>query len=717
LIVEAAQEADALASVSVDMPEEYQITIPKSVTLDGSTKSGTYTVMVSGDLSGEEILSVTPDKTVSMSREDGASVSGTIVQSKTKWTSEAVGNSGKGTISVSGLSAGEWEGSFDFTVSMLDKESFEETITYTDFTLTADNYYMAGITRSGDVVIPETFEYDGKYYKITEIGDFCFYSCSSITSVVIPDSVTKIGIYAFWSSAIRSLSLGSFVNSIGNYAFGRCYKLTQLNIPVSVTSISSTAFNYCSSLESITVTEGNSVYTSDGSNAIINKTTNTLVAGCKNTVIPEYVTCIGAYAFFGQTALTTIRIPDSVTKIGSYAFRECSGLLSVYIPSGVTTISGDVFYDNNNGLLVFCGASEKQNGWGSNWNRRSSGNYYSVTYGITREKYEESIPFELTKDNYEMAGTERSGDVVIPEMFEYNGLKYKVVSIGANAFYDCSDMTSIQIPDSVTKIGANAFYGCSGLESIEIPASVLSIDTTSFNGTNFQTMSVAEENTVYDSRDNCNAIIITKSNTLLHGCANTLIPDSVTSIGSCAFGGCKGLTNIVIPEGVTSIGGAAFSGCIGLTTVTIPEGVKSITNETFYRCTGLESINIPDTVTSIGYYAFRGCSSLTSIDIPEDVTYIGYHAFYDCTSLTSITIPEGVVSIYSQTFDSCKNLKSIYIPSGVTSINSSVVKGCPSLKIYCGASEPQSGWAEGWNNGRPVTYGVTREEYETRYKE
>ena len=181
-------------------------------------------------------------------------------------------------------------------------------------------------------------------------------------------------------------------------------------------------------------------------------------------------------------------------------------------------------------------------------------------------------------------------------------------------------------------------------------------------------MVVASGNTVYDSRENCNAIIETSTNRLIAGCKNTVIPESVTSIGDYAFYGCSGLTSITIPEGVTSIGGSAFYGCSGLTSITIPEGVTSIENFTFYNCSSLTSITIPEGVTSFGRHAFLGCSSLASITIPESVTSIDVYTFYGCSSLTSITIPEGVTSIGGSAFSSCTNLTSVTMknPTPVT---------------------------------------------------
>ena len=143
-----------------------------------------------------------------------------------------------------------------------------------------------------------------------------------------------------------------------------------------------------------------------------------------------------------------------------------------------------------------------------------------------------------------------------------------VTSIGEGAFRDCTGLTSITIPNSVTYIGYHAFCGCSGLTSITIPNSVTSIETCTFSDCTGLTSVVVETgNSKYDSRDNCNAIIETSTNTLISGCKTTVIPNSVTSIGFYAFSDCTGLTSITIPNSVTSIGYHAFGGCSGLTSI------------------------------------------------------------------------------------------------------------------------------------------------------
>ena len=311
-------------------------------------------------------------------------------------------------------------------------------------------------------------------------------------------------------------------------------------------------------------------------------------------------------------------------------------------------------------------------------------------------------------------------------LIEYKGKAKEVVipssvtSIGEEAFFGCSSLTSIAIPASVTSIGNSAFDGCSSLTSISIPVSVTSIGDSAFSGcSSLTSMTVDGNNKVYRSENNC--IIERKTNTLVAGCKNSVIPFSATSIGDWAFAWCSSLTSITIPASVTSIGEGTFAGCDSLTSITVPASVTSIGKGTFAGCDSLSSMTvdsnnkvyrsennciierktntlvagcknsvISSSVTSIGEWAFGGCSPLTAISIPASVTSIGECAFDGCNSLTSITIPSSVTSIGECAFDGCFSLTSITIPDSVTSIGKWAFSNCSSLKtVHYQGSEAQ----------------------------
>ena len=559
-------------------------------------------------------------------------------------------------------------------------------------------YYYYSNEYTGSVTIPESVTYNSTTYSVTSIGEWAFYDCYGLTSVTIPNSVTSIGGSAFSGcSSLTSVSIPNSVTSIGNSAFhgtawydnqpdglvyvgkvaykykgtmpegtsivleegtvgiagstfSGCSGLTSIIIPNSVTSIGAGVFSSCSGLETIVVNSGNTVYDSrEGCNAIIETASNTLIAGCKNTIIPNNVTSIGNSAFVSCSGLTSVTIPNSVTSIGEGAFYYCSGLTSVTIPNSVNSIGENAFR--------MCDGLKKAE-------------FASIESlcGISFADHNAN-PLSYAHHLY-IDGSEVT-DLVIPN---------SVTSISSYAFDGCSGLTSITIPNSVTSIGTQAFYACSGLISVTIPNSVTSISSYLFSG--------------------CS------------GLTSIDIPNSVTSIGESAFLGCSSLTAITIPTSMTSIGYRAFYGCSGLTSVTIPSSVTSIGSEAFHSCTGLTSVSIPNSVTSIGNYAFLRCSSLTSVTIPNSVTSIGSQAFMDCSSLETIVvnsgntvydsregcnaiiktasntliwgckntiIPNSVKSIDNSAFSGCTGLTSVSIPNSVTSIGHYAFNGCTRL--------------------------------------
>ena len=238
-----------------------------------------------------------------------------------------------------------------------------------------------------------------------------------------------------------------------------------------------------------------------------------------------------------------------------------------------------------------------------------------------------------------------------------------VTSIGEGAFLGCRGLTNIDIPNSVTSIGDYAFYGCDGLTSITIPNSVTSIGKGAFSCCPTLTdINIASDNPVFDSRDNCNAIIETATNTLIFGCKNTVIPNTVPVIGNNAFDRCFEMTSISIPNSVETIGEEAFFLCSGLKDIIFGDGVTSIGAGAFAVCESLENITIPNSVTSIGMYAFWMCTSLKSATIPNSFnassSYTADFWFVECTGLTKVTIGSGIAYMGGM-FYKCPNITSV----------------------------------------------------------
>ncbi|MBO4697961.1 MAG: leucine-rich repeat protein, partial [Lachnospiraceae bacterium] len=547
------------------------------------------------------------------------------------------------------------------------------SVTISDSVTGIGTQAFAGCISLASITIPDS---------VTRIGSWAFSGCTDLTSITIPDSVTTIEQYAFRScTGLTSVTIGNSVTSINSYAFYECYKLIEVhNLSALNITGGESGNGYVGYYAKHVFTDGES-YLHTYNNVFLFYDDGTDVylisySGSHQLYLPNDFNgkrfAIYQYAFYNCSGLTSVTIGNGVTSIGQYAFSGCSGLTSVIWNATNCTLAGSA----SNPIFSDCL------------------NLTTVTFG----------------DNVE--------------------------TIPAYAFYGCLGLTSVTIGNSVTSINSYAFYECyklievHNLSALNIKAGESGNGYVGYyakhvykNGESF--LSRQYDCLFYDDGNEVFLISYLGCETELtlpnrfkgkdyaiyryafckrSELTSVIIPDSVTSIGTCAFYYCSTLTSVTIGNSVTSIEYGAFYYCSKLTSVTIGNSVTSIGSGAFYNCSKLTSITIPDSVTSIENDAFYRCSKLTSVYytgdiagwcgitfgsyygnplyyahslyinnelvtelvIPDDVASIGQYAFYYCTGLTAVTIGNGVTSIGNHAFQNCSGLTSVTIPDGVT---------------------------------------------------
>lgn len=493
------------------------------------------------------------------------------------------------------------------------------------------------------------------FSAVTPSGQTLFYTIDTVTnttvSVVGFDNTQPMGNLTIPSTVTYGGNTYS-VTSIGRMAFYGCKGLTSVTIPNSVTSIGMEAFGACEDLTSVTM--------------------------------PNSITSIEPGTFIRCSSLTSVSIPNSVTSIGASAFGFCTSL-TLTIPSSVTTIGNRAF--NYVRHIEYHGTAT-----GEPWDAISMNGYQNNDF-IYSDSTETTLLAYIGHDS--VVTVANTVDTIGPNAF-YScswltsvSLPNSVTSIGMSAFYECKSLTSMTIPNSVTTIEPGLFWGCEGLTSVTIPNSVTKICHSAFTRcTSIASLSIPNSVDTIEPSAFGGGLEYGVRHVTYYGSAldthyyegipyletwgaksingyieNGIVYTDSTKTAIRVYIGDAyriGADSVSIPNSVTAIYSPGFSYCRCPLSIDLPNSLTEITYDAFSDCTGLTSIIIPDSVTTIGGGAFGGCTNLRELKLPNAPARIDNFAFTHCTSLTSLSIPNLISEIGSYAFDNCTGLTSLY---------------------------------------------------------
>lgn len=495
-----------------------------------------------------------------------------------------------------------------------------------------------------ELIIPSSIEHEGKTWPVTKIGEYSlgmFRQFDRIQRVVIPSSVTEIGASAFSGlPALESIYISKSVVKIADNLLGEEY----------------------TNPTRIEIEPGNPVYDSrENCNAIIVTATNTLIVGRQGSVIPSSVTLIADNAFKSCKGLKSIVIPEGVKSIGKSAFEGCSGLTAITIPASVESIGSGAFFECT---------------------------------GIRSIKVAQGNRVYDSREDCNAIVNTRTNELILacPSTKIPNGIN----KIGYRAFYHCTLSNGLELPEGIEEIADEAFAGCTGYSELVLPASLkklgkdvfseIKVDMTfrisavmAMRGQNtkptFTSIKVNPANKYFDSREDCNALIRTKDNTLLLACENSFIPQSVKAIGDGAFKGLKSNKEIVLPKGLEYVGEEAFANYVSVAPLSLPSTVKFIGASAFVECKMAPDLVVSGKVKEIGDHAFEYSEGIKTISLGKGVKHIGIGAFQGLENVETVVIPDGVETIGNFCFGSCSNLTSVSLPTSLKEIGGGAFQG------------------------------------------
>ena len=495
---------------------------------------------------------------------------------------------------------------------------------------------MAGVSVTRKKTDGELTNLDLSEAKIVSGGDY-YYQDYYGTKYYTSDDELGVGFFSK-CSGLKAITLPGYLKSVGESAFQECSSLETLNLPSGITSIGNYAFLECENLTSVT--------------------------------LPSGLISIGDRAFMSCISITSLDLPSSLTTAGEMALAGCSNLTSLTLHSGLTNIKGNNLlggnmpYYHNLKDVRYIIDSDLETYLQSNHpiinDIRCGIKYYLNDQEITTLE----IPSEITSigdgvflSSNNLTNLTLSSKITSAGKYAFNNcsnlkdIRYYIyddlatyiqkghpafyVNCGIKYYWNNQEITTLEIPTSVTSIGNHAFYGCNGLTSVEFPSNLSSIGDWAFS--------------------NCS------------GLTSVDLPSSITKMGECVFYYCKNLSSVKLPSEITAISNGAF-GYSSLKDIELPAGITSIGDDAFVNCSNLQNINLPSGITTIGTGAFWDCSNLTNVILPSALTSIGDIAFLNCSNLANVTLSSNITSIGYSAFSDCNSLKNLTISKDVTSI-------------------------------------------------